>query len=115
MRTRKTNRTQLQALATCHNVVGRQWQTLLLDVSDGGCKIIDPANQMRVGEAVNLYFADSGPHMAKYTWRRGDEVGLEFREPLSDPLLESLSNNDWSRTGADVPDGAPRVAMLRFV
>jgi len=115
MKTRQTTRKQLQALATCHNMAGRQWQTMLLDVSPGGCKIIDPSRQLRPGEALNLYFADSGPRTAKFTWRRQDEVGLEFREPLPEDVLESLATRDWSNKGADVPEGAPRVAMLRFV
>ena len=115
MRTRKTSRQELQALAACRNAVGRQWQTLLLDVSDGGCKVLDPSEQIRKGVRLHLYFADTGPHMVQATWRRGEHVGLEFRSPLTDEMLDNLATQDWSRAGATVPDGAPGVAALRFV
>lgn len=115
MKTRKKPRQQLEALATCRDATGRQWQTLLEDVSDGGCKIFDPTGQLRRGEILNLFFAASGPHMAKQTWRREHRVGLEFRTPLSAQLLESLASQDWTKTGAEVPEGAKHTSALRPV
>ncbi|NVE95142.1 PilZ domain-containing protein [Altererythrobacter lutimaris] len=115
MKTRKTSRKELQALAGCRNSNGREWQSLLADVSDGGCKLLDPSEQIRKGERLHLYFANTGPHMVQATWRRGDQVGLEFRSPLSDELLQKLAAQDWSAIGAEIPDGAPGVEALRFV
>lgn len=115
MRTRKTNRKQLQALASCRNAVGRQWETLLTDVSEGGCKVLDPSEQIRKGERLHVYFAETGPHMVQASWRRGEEVGLEFRSPLSEELQESLASKDWSTSGAEVPESAPGIEALRFV
>lgn len=115
MKTRKTSRKPLQALATCRNGVGRQWETLLADVSEGGCKLLDPSEQIRKGERLHLYFAHTGPHMVQATWRRGEQVGLEFRRPLTAELLDKLASQDWSHEGARVPDGAPGVEALRYV
>lgn len=115
MKTRKSTRKPLKALATCRNGQGRQWEATLRDVSEGGCRVSDPSSQIRHGERLTVFMAGTGPHFVEATWRRENEVGLAFRRPLPSSLLDTLASTDWDAVHTTPAGGDPAAKGQRFV
>lgn len=81
----------MAARGSCRNARGLQWEVVLTDIAEGGCRIADPARHLATGEQVRLTIAGTGPHHARVCWHRGGAAGLAFARPLAEDLLEQIA------------------------
>ncbi|MDP2130744.1 MAG: PilZ domain-containing protein [Erythrobacter sp.] len=105
MKARRSARVSTTTTGSCRTARGMQWDIMLADLSQGGCRIEDPQGRLRLGEYVRLYIAGTGPHVAEVAWRQGAWIGLEFARPLPERVLIGL-------TAADGSDLAPVRRVL---
>jgi hypothetical protein len=109
MRTRGSLRIPTEAIGSCRTSRGMQWDMVLADLSEGGCRFDDPRGRLRLGEFVRLYIAGTGPHMAEVAWRQGSRVGIEFARPLPARVFQLLAAADWH--GAQIAYEEARSVM----
>lgn len=110
MKARKKPRTPITAHGTCRNARGAQWDAVLSDIAEGGCRIADPAGQLAKGDQLRLTIAGTGPHHAQVCWRRGGAAGLAFLRPLPGELIERLQAGGHA---APAPSPAARPGFGR--
>lgn len=67
-----------------------QWDVVLADLSQGGCRFADPRGILRKGARVELFIAGNGPHHAHIRWAEQGEAGVAFDRALNDQLLDCL-------------------------
>lgn len=115
MRIRGSLRIPTEATGSCRTSRGMQWDIVLADLSEGGCRIDDPRGRLRLGEFVRLYIAGTGPHMAEVAWRQGDRVGIEFARPLPARLFQRLAAADWHGAQAAYEEDRSTTQVRRLI
>lgn len=69
---------------------GQAIDVVLHDISQTGCKLRDSSAALREGMAVRLWIGSVGPFDAAVQWRSATEAGLEFSQPLYEPVFDHL-------------------------
>ena len=117
MKTRKIDRTPITARGTLRTVDGKSRDVVILDLSEGGCRIGEGVDDIFNAAPVELHFSGTGPHRANVRWVRDGEIGIGFVRELAPALLDQLSDPDSTAapTQAGYPQaGTPKKPVRRF-
>ena len=60
------------------------------DLSESGCRFYDPLSPMPPGQNLTIKLGPIGPIDAVVRWRREDDVGIEFLNPLYPSVLDHI-------------------------
>ena len=77
-----------------------QWEAVRLRNISASGALIECALDIAPGAAVSLDLKEAGRVAAQVCWRRGDQMGLSFKQPFDVCLLAQVSPVVASKTGA---------------
>jgi len=95
---------------------GMPMDVTLTDISEGGCRFATHGRMLPLGASLQIYVANSGPHLASVKWAAKGEVGITFSAPLDAEKFEKFQNShvpdaSWSEDVGEfdaMPDAPPR-------
>lgn len=87
---RRARRFQISASGSYRTGSGRARTVHLTDLSQTGCRFIDPRNGLAVGTRLTVKIGGVGPFDALVTWIEGAIVGLNFCDQLYPPYFDHL-------------------------
>lgn len=115
MKSREFERQTLNVTGSFRTQHGMQWNIALVDFSRGGCQISDVHGRLLVGDWGKIYVVGTGPHHAQVVWRQGRRVGLAFRDPLPERVVQHLARGEWGSAAAAYNLSRGSGSMRRFV
>lgn len=62
----------------------------VIDLSEGGCCVIERASTLSEGSLVSIRVGRLDPIEARVRWVKDEEIGLEFQRPLYGPVFENI-------------------------
>jgi hypothetical protein len=87
---RRARRFQILASGTYRTGSGSARTVHLTDLSQTGCRFIDPRNGLAVGTRLTVKIGGVGPFDALVYWIDGAVVGLRFCDQLYPPYFDHL-------------------------
>ena len=66
------------------------WEVTVLDLSETGCRISDPKWSLKEGAPISIRIGPIGPVDASVRWRKEQQVGIRFGNPLYPSVLEHI-------------------------
>ena len=104
---RRSNRAALRLSATMREGTRGKVQVRLIDISTHGCRI-ECTSTVAADSRVWLNIAGLEAQNCRVVWHCQEFVGLEFENPLADPVLERLLQSQQQ-----VPES--RISELRDI
>ncbi len=105
---RRARRRAITAQGSYRTGAGTARPVELCDVSEIGCRFVDPKNRLYVGTQLVVKVATLGPFDAVVAWMDGVSVGVRFNQPIYGPLLDHLCDQYMSQ-----PNELERRRMAR--
>ncbi|WP_432201345.1 PilZ domain-containing protein [Erythrobacter sp. W53] len=116
MKTRQKPRKAFTLPGRYFTGLGAPVDVMLTDLSEGGCRFVTGGRALPLGANLQIYVANSGPHLASVKWAAQGEVGVTFSSPLATEKFEQFQNShvpdaSWSEQIGEfdaMPEGPPR-------
>ncbi|PZT88493.1 MAG: hypothetical protein DI637_07815 [Citromicrobium sp.] len=87
---RAHERAQIVAQGRFRNARGQGGQVSFSDISEQGCRFLDPSRLLNPGDKVTVWIQQVGPFEAQVQWRERGEVGVKFNQALYGPVFDHL-------------------------
>lgn len=87
---RREERLEIDAKAAIGSAPDNGVEGRLMNLSPGGCKVLDRAGIYKPGDTVWLQFEAMEPWKGVVRWVEGEQVGIEFERPFHPSIVEHL-------------------------